>query len=264
MEWPEEVFKKCKLANCQSHLTVAQRDQIIICDNNDEENKDILKPLTKQIPFVNEIVWKRLIQPSKIIQIRTSASILIDDPDEKSEPANESNGLSILAGRPGRDPEKPENVAIKSLFKQMVSRPERESVTRAIIHLPRSSDLEKMRKLLETALMDKLLEVEIARNSKKKTMRREIPETARGSSIFIHPKNGCKTTFAQIVGELKGTIKKPSNEGVKITSKGDRPESQKNFIKSVQEKVKSAGEIILREKEKKLLIKDLDESTKRE
>lgn len=61
------------------------------------------------------------------------------------------------------------------------------------------------------------------------------------------------------LGVAVQTVKEMDNEGGKIivrrgkTRKRERSGSRKNFIKTIQERVKTAGELICREKEKEII-----------
>ncbi|KAL0279144.1 UNVERIFIED_CONTAM: hypothetical protein PYX00_000758 [Menopon gallinae] len=59
-------------------------------------------------------------------------------------------------------------------------------------------------------------------------------------------------------------IKKMPNEGVRVIIKEGKPGGTINLIQAIQEKVKIVGEITRRSRVKKIIIKDLDDSTDQE
>lgn len=266
MDWPEEVYKKCKATQSQEDSTSneADKDLIILMVRDDADQTDIeITKVLERSPVLQALLETGKMAPGKMICSVTKSEIITEDSELQSN-TTQNVFLTML----GEEMDKPSaKTAFINVMKRIAERSKTMGMGRAECVVHKNADFAETRKMLEYACRKTDLQI-VLRDRKKD---KKITQKKRGTNkdmILLKPLNNA--TYAEVISHMKSQVgtkgvtidrickRKDNSVELRIKSKDDQ--DRKAFRISLSEKMETLAEVKTTGRLKKIMVLDIDET----
>ena len=269
-DWPSRLFGRTKIT---SHGLASFDKEVMIGIITNSENPiddTNIKVIASRLPAIKQITPEIMQQKSEILIERTESTKI----SGITEHDNSSALVHLLY-----IPESTEDINDKIIekvrrIKEISTEKNKKRIT---IGLSPKFEVTQLRKIVECVFYSTNIEINIKVNKNARANHKRKTASSKGGNDIIIVKPGAQgASYAEIIKDMKSKIDpkeigvnikkiiKNEQGNVRLVLNENKKGGKEAFLKEIQTKVKSAEEVLLKRKEKAVVIMDLEDDITKE